>query len=333
MGPPTSPLRLRSTGGGPGEDGGGMFAAAGEVPLLRQQWERPEEQKEEDEGAAGDRALAAASVDGERSTGSLDRDSEGEAEQELVEPPYTGGRRPFPAPHLTGKLTTPGSSIHPPPPPPYLPGSPPPFARPPGLGESGHAGGGAGGGGGGHQHHPLSVSFGPGVPGSGIGMDGLPLPLPLSVLSRTASFLKPAASTGLRLFILFAITWSAAMTTCLGPFFPIYMREKFHSSSMLIGLVFSVTSFSQFVACPVVAPFSHQFSRLAALKTGLAILCAGGLIFGILDHPAGFIFGRILQVCVCVCAWRERERLCGCLWGWVYVRASRVLVGWLDKLG
>ena len=45
-----------------------------------------------------------------------------------------------------------------------------------------------------------------------------------------------------------------------------------------------------------VAPFSHQFSRVTALKTGLLILLMGGLIFGLMGHVAGFVFGRILQV-------------------------------------
>ncbi len=290
MGPTTSPLRLRSTG-----DRGGVFGAAGGQ---QQQQQQQAEEEEDDLRRQWEPQLEGEGEQKEEGRDGLDsgpEDSEAEAEQELVEPsysgPWVGGRPPKQPP---SKLDTPlgGSTGYPYP---LFLGSPPPYG--PDHAQAGLASSSAAP----PAPYPLSVSFGPAhPPGGGSGGGGGLRRQASSVLSRSAEFFKPNVSTGLRLFILFAITWSATMTTCLGPFFPIYMRERFHASSMLIGLVFSVTSFSQFVACPVVAPFSHQFSRVAALRTGLAILLAGGLIFGILDHPAGFIFGRILQVGRCV---------------------------------
>jgi MFS family permease len=151
----------------------------------------------------------------------------------------------------------------------------------------------------------------------------------------------------LRFFIMFSITWSAAITSCLGPYFPLvkskkkggregewqkrgtligqkwrverqhsflipphppsppfpsppstppqYVKQKFGVSSMLIGVIFSITSIVQFVTCPMVSPLSRTFSRLATLRVGLVVLAVGTLLFGLLDSIPGFVLGRLLQ--------------------------------------
>ena len=95
------------------------------------------------------------------------------------------------------------------------------------------------------------------------------------------------------------------------------MKEKFDASTTLIGLVFSVTSLVQFLVralsthppnhfplptgtaqthtqtCPFVAQLSFHITRLGTLRLGLLILIAGGLVFGLVDHVAGFLIGRV----------------------------------------
>ncbi|KAM3568976.1 hypothetical protein VYU27_008909 [Nannochloropsis oceanica] len=99
----------------------------------------------------------------------------------------------------------------------------------------------------------------------------------------------------LRFFITFSITWSATITSCLGPYFPLYVKANFDASSMLIGVIFSMPSIVQFITCPMVSPLSRTFSRLFTLRVGLVVLTAGTLLFGFLDSIPGFVLGRLLQ--------------------------------------
>lgn len=49
----------------------------------------------------------------------------------------------------------------------------------------------------------------------------------------------------LRAFLMVCVTWSATLQSCLGPFFPIHMRQRFGASAFEIGAIFAVLSVSQ----------------------------------------------------------------------------------------
>ena len=105
----------------------------------------------------------------------------------------------------------------------------------------------------------------------------------------------PPSAQALRAFLMTCVAWSATVTTCLGPFFPLYMKEKFNASTTLIGLCFSVLALMQFVTSPFVMPISRRITRLNSLRGGLLISIAGTLIFGLVDRVPGFIIGRIIS--------------------------------------
>src|SRR6056297_3183471 len=121
-----------------------------------------------------------------------------------------------------------------------------------------------------------------------------PTPATTSVLQASP---KPPFHSfwALRAFLCCSITWSAVMTGCLGPFFPLYMKENFQASTTLVGFIFSVTSLVQFLTCPLVAHISHRITRLGSLRLAILILIGGGFIFGLSHHAAGFLAGRLLQ--------------------------------------
>ena len=99
----------------------------------------------------------------------------------------------------------------------------------------------------------------------------------------------------LRAFLMMCVAWSATVTTCLGPFFPLYMKETHGASTTLVGLCFSVLALSQFIFCPLVIPISRRITRLGTLKCGLLISVAGGLLFGLGNSVPAFIVGRLLS--------------------------------------
>lgn len=99
----------------------------------------------------------------------------------------------------------------------------------------------------------------------------------------------------LRAFLMMCVAWSATVTTCLGPFFPLYMKETHGASTTLVGLCFSVLALSQFIFCPLVIPISRRITRMGTLKAGLLISVAGGLLFGLGDSVPFFIIGRLLS--------------------------------------
>jgi hypothetical protein len=105
----------------------------------------------------------------------------------------------------------------------------------------------------------------------------------------------------LRGFLMMCVTWSATLQSCLGPFFPIHMREKFDASALMIGGVFAVLSIAQSLVCPFIAALSRRIGRANTLRLGIILSIAGGLTFS-LDRIWAFYLARILQVpCVCAC--------------------------------
>jgi MFS family permease len=106
---------------------------------------------------------------------------------------------------------------------------------------------------------------------------------------------QPPSYRLLRAFLMLCVAFSATATTCLGPFFPLYMDEKFNASTTLTGVCFSVLAFSQFLVCPFVVPLSRRITRLGTLKAGLVVSIAGGLLFGLVDRVPFFIVGRLLS--------------------------------------
>lgn len=105
----------------------------------------------------------------------------------------------------------------------------------------------------------------------------------------------PPPAKALRAFLMTCVAWSATVTTCLGPFFPLYMKENFNASTTLIGLCFSVLALMQFVTCPFVMPISRRINRLNSLRFGLLASVAGALLFGLVNRIPGFIIGRIIS--------------------------------------
>lgn len=99
----------------------------------------------------------------------------------------------------------------------------------------------------------------------------------------------------LRSFLIVCVIWSATLQSCLGPFFPIHMKERFGSSSIKIGGVFAVLSISQSLVCPFIAALSRRIGRANTLRLGILISIAGGLVFSI-DQIWAFYLARILQV-------------------------------------
>lgn len=105
----------------------------------------------------------------------------------------------------------------------------------------------------------------------------------------------PPPAKALRAFLMTSVAWSATVTTCLGPFFPLYMKENFNASTTLIGLCFSVLAMMQFVTCPFVMPISRRINRFNSLRLGLLASVAGALLFGLVNRVPGFIIGRIIS--------------------------------------
>lgn len=105
----------------------------------------------------------------------------------------------------------------------------------------------------------------------------------------------PKSYKRLRAFLMCCVTWSATLQSCLGPFFPIHMRERFNASAILIGGVFAALSISQSIVGPFIASISHRIGRANTLRLGILICVTGGLIFSI-DQIWAFYLSRILQV-------------------------------------
>ena len=81
----------------------------------------------------------------------------------------------------------------------------------------------------------------------------------------------------------------------LSAFFPVYAQEKFHASSLVVGIVFAAHPIAEIILTPVASMLCRRLGRGAVFRLGLLIIAAGTAMFGFGKSIAVFIAARILE--------------------------------------
>jgi len=81
----------------------------------------------------------------------------------------------------------------------------------------------------------------------------------------------------------------------LSAFFPVYAQEKFHASSLLVGVIFAAHPLTEVVLTPLASFLCRRLGRDVVFRFGLLVISGSIALFGWGDSIEVFLLSRVLE--------------------------------------